>query len=162
MDLEESQLDSTAGGLEEAVREAVGGERAEGEDAVDLKTVARQFAEYLVVDSKQDVSTPRTLTLPNLNQQYILVLFFFHVETTVGRPYRERRVSCGGVQESAGARPAQHGLQRGEGRRSPQLRTATQRPVCPRGSSRGKKYIFFNVWLTLLLLYIFQRHLCVW
>ena len=57
MDLEESQLDSTAGGLEEAVREAVGGERAEGEDAVDLKTVARQFAEYLVVDSKQDVSS---------------------------------------------------------------------------------------------------------
>ena len=55
MDLEESGgLDSTAGDLEEAVREAVGGQ-GEGEDAVDLPAVARQFAQYLVVDSKQDV-----------------------------------------------------------------------------------------------------------
>ena len=62
MDLEESQ-DSVAGGLEEAVREAVGGQ-AEGEEAVDLRTMARQFAEYLVVDSKQDVS--KTLKIPLL------------------------------------------------------------------------------------------------
>ena len=56
MDLEDSgQLDPAAGGLEEAVRDAVGGQ-AEGEDAVDLRAVARQFAEYLVVDSRQDVS----------------------------------------------------------------------------------------------------------
>ena len=56
MDLEESQ-DSVSGGLEEAVRDAVGGQTAEEENEVDLPTVARQFAEYLVVDSKQDVSS---------------------------------------------------------------------------------------------------------
>lgn len=53
MDLEDVQ-DVGADGLEEAVREAVEGQTKE--DGVDLRRVAREFAEYLVVDSKQDVS----------------------------------------------------------------------------------------------------------
>lgn len=53
MDLEDMQ-ETGAGGLEEAVREAVEGQTKE--EDVDLKQVAREFAEYLVVDSKQDVS----------------------------------------------------------------------------------------------------------
>lgn len=54
MDLEELS-ESGTGALEEAVRGAVG-EQVEKEDEVDLGLVARQFSEYLVVDSKQDVS----------------------------------------------------------------------------------------------------------
>ena len=54
MDLDELS-ETGAEGLEEAVRGAVG-DQGEKEDEVDLGVVARQFAEYLVVDSKQDVS----------------------------------------------------------------------------------------------------------
>ena len=54
VDLEETP-ERVAGGLEEAVREAVAGQQ-EDEEKVDLRLVARQFSEYLVVDSKQDVS----------------------------------------------------------------------------------------------------------
>lgn len=53
MDLEDMQ-ETGADGLEEAVREAVEGQTKE--EDLDLRQVAREFAEYLVVDSKQDVS----------------------------------------------------------------------------------------------------------
>ena len=49
-DLQETGVDK----LEEAVREAVVSQTTEEE--VDLGLVATQLAEYLVVDSKQDVS----------------------------------------------------------------------------------------------------------
>ena len=50
MDLEEIP-ETGEGGLEDA-----GGEAEGEEEELDLKLVARQFAQYLVVDSKQDVS----------------------------------------------------------------------------------------------------------
>lgn len=57
---EPMDLDELAGagedGLEEAVREAVEGQVKDEEEELDLGKVAREFAEYLVVDSKQDVS----------------------------------------------------------------------------------------------------------
>ena len=145
MDLEESQ-DSVVGGLEEAVREAVGGQ-TEGEAAVDVRAIARQFAEYLVVDSKQDVSKPflqcstRILQANFPIHSSILALFCdiaterFIAETTVGRPHRGCRVPCRGVQKPTGARAAQHDLQCREGGRPPQLHTATQGPLCPCGPS---------------------------
>ena len=56
MDVEEevSQEGQAAGdGLTEPVRE----EEEEEEEELDVKRTAKEFAEFLVVDSKQDVST---------------------------------------------------------------------------------------------------------
>ena len=54
MDAEEEVVPVEGKALEEAVREAVAPQE---EDELDLKGMAREFAGYLVVDSKQDVST---------------------------------------------------------------------------------------------------------
>ena len=65
MDLEDgSEAEAGAEGLEEAVREAVVGQLQEKEEEeLDLGRMAKEFAEYLVVDSKQDVSkySPRVV-----------------------------------------------------------------------------------------------------
>ena len=64
MDLEDgSEAEAGAEGLEEAVREAVVGQLQEKEEELDLGLMAKEFAEYLVVDSKQDVSkySPRVV-----------------------------------------------------------------------------------------------------
>lgn len=68
MDLEDMQ-ENGADGLEEAVREAVEGQTKE--EGVDLTQVAREFAEYLVVDSKQDVSN---ILLLNSYINYIAII----------------------------------------------------------------------------------------
>ena len=63
MDLEDGS-EAGAEGLEEAVREAVVGQLQEKEEEeLDLGRMAKEFAEYLVVDSKQDVSkySPRVV-----------------------------------------------------------------------------------------------------
>ena len=55
MDAEEEEASVEGKTLEEAVRGAVAPQ--EEEDELDLKGMAKDFAGYLVVDSKQDVST---------------------------------------------------------------------------------------------------------
>jgi len=55
MDVEE---EASQEGLTEAVRDSVPAQgKEEEEEELDVKLTAKEFAEFLVVDSKQDVST---------------------------------------------------------------------------------------------------------